>query len=367
MPRLLRLRRETMRGWCLWIGLTGCLATMEAVAVIFHATDDPAHHTTPPEGEWADSGWQWQGEWRGCVGTPIAPHWFLTAKHVGGKVGDVFRFAGEAWPVTAIFDDPASDLRLAQVCGELPSFAPLYEGADEVGQTAVVFGRGLSRGSRVTLTNAAEEVELRGWRWKSGTSALRWGLNRIEDTVPYETEPGTLLRATFDPDGGPAEAMWAGGDSGGGMFLQREGRWELAGVAYGVDGPFRYTADGADVNAALFDTRGFFERGGFGWTLITAKGAPRPAALYASRIGARRDWILSTMAQHPAPEVFPTVWRASSAEGSYEEEAAMVDVVRQEIRVSLPAGVAFFKLSACRYLRIVGVAAEGVELVLRYQ
>ncbi|MCZ7635539.1 MAG: hypothetical protein M5U12_05500 [Verrucomicrobia bacterium] len=112
--------------------------------------------------------------------------------------------------MTAIFDDPASDLRLAQVCGELPSFAPLYEGADEVGQTAVVFGRGLSRGSRVTLTNAAEEVELRGWRWKSGTSALRWGLNRIEDTVPYETEPGTLLRATFDPDGGPAEAMGAG-------------------------------------------------------------------------------------------------------------------------------------------------------------
>lgn len=367
MPAVLLLRRDAIDGLRWGAGLVGWLATMGASAVIFHATDDPDHNTTPPEGEWADSGWQWQGEWRGFVGTPIAPHWFLTAKHIGGKVGDVFRFAGEAWPVTAFFDDTASDLRLAQVCGELPAFAPLYEGADEVGQTAIFFGRGLSRGSIVTVTNATEEVEMRGWRWKSSTSALRWGLNQIVDTVPYDTEPGTLLRATFDPAGGVDEATWAGGDSGGGMFLQREGRWELAGVAYGVDGPFRYTAEGNELNAALFDTRGFYERGGFGWMLIPASGPPRPASLYASRISARRQWILSTMEQHPAPEVFPKVWRATSAEGTYQEETAIVDVGRQEIRVSLPAGPAFFKLSACRYLRITGVVAEEAELVLRYE
>lgn len=76
MPAVLLLRRETVGGLRWWAGLVGWLATMGASAVIFHATDDPAHNTTPPEGEWADSGWQWQGDWRGFVGTPIPPTGF---------------------------------------------------------------------------------------------------------------------------------------------------------------------------------------------------------------------------------------------------------------------------------------------------
>jgi hypothetical protein len=73
------------------------------------------------------------------------------------------------------------------------------------------------------------------------------------------------------------------------------------------------------------------------------------------------------MEQHPAPEVFPTVWQAASADGVYQEQAAVVDLERREVRVPLPAGPAFFQLSACRHLRIASVAAEGAQLVLRYE
>lgn len=58
-------------------------------AVLFYSTSDPIHNTTAPTGSLTNSGWQYEGEWNGFLGTAIAPRYFITAKHVGGSIGDV--------------------------------------------------------------------------------------------------------------------------------------------------------------------------------------------------------------------------------------------------------------------------------------
>src|SRR5437867_4375374 len=62
------------------------LATIPVHAVIFYADGDPAYNTTAPGGSLTNSGWQFEGIWGGFLGTPIAPKYFITARHVGGSV-----------------------------------------------------------------------------------------------------------------------------------------------------------------------------------------------------------------------------------------------------------------------------------------
>jgi hypothetical protein len=338
-----------------------------ARAIVFLATDDPAHNTTPPAGDLADSGWQWQGNWRGFVGTPIAPEWFITARHLAGGVGELFHFAGESYRTTAVFRDTASDLALWRVCGRFPAFAPLYGGADEVGRECVLFGRGRGRGALVVVTNEAGEAVLRGWEWGGGNGTLRWGRNRVAALKPYGETPDGLLSATFDENGGPDEAMLTGGDSGGGLFIQREGRWELAGVAFAVDGPFRLSADGESLHAALFDMAGLFVEEDGVWTRVPRRPEPQPAALYASRIAARREWILATIAANPEPADPPELQAAVDVTGPYVTVAAAADPAAQTLRVPAPAGPAFYRLASCRPTRVLRIERDRADLVLYYE
>ena len=60
-----------------------------ARAVIFESTGNPLFNTTAPTGDLAGSGWDLQGSWLGdFLGTPIAPQFFITAKHLGGTNKD---------------------------------------------------------------------------------------------------------------------------------------------------------------------------------------------------------------------------------------------------------------------------------------
>ena len=188
-------------GWVL--GAVLLFSALPARAIVFYATDDPTHNTTPPTGGYTDSGWQWQGDWRGFTGTPVATNWFLTAKHVGGSVGDEFQFAGAGYRTTAEFADPHSDLALWRVCGRFDTFAPLYSTTNEAGRICVLLGRGLSRGSEVVVTNG-ESAVAQGWRWGGNAGPLRWGVNQITGYEDYSTNQATLLRGTFDADGATA-------------------------------------------------------------------------------------------------------------------------------------------------------------------
>ena len=51
------------------------------------------------------------------LGTPIASNYFITAKHIGGSIGQTISFGGTNYTTTAVFPDPASDLQIWKIAG----------------------------------------------------------------------------------------------------------------------------------------------------------------------------------------------------------------------------------------------------------
>lgn len=264
------------------------LATWSAQAVILYRTGDPTANTTEPAGPgYAESGWQYQGTWGGFLGTPIAPHFFISAAHIGAAGGSSFTFDGVTYQVISQFSDPQSDLALWKVAEEFPLFAPLYSRTDEVGQRLIAIGRGTPRGAPVTLNDI-----LKGWAWAIGDGVMRWGENIVSSIVAVNPS-FELLRSEFDMVGLPNECHLSVGDSGGAAFINDAGMWKLAGIHYAVDGPFYTDAAGAGTFfAALFDRSGFFEQDGAAY--VAASG---PSALYPTRISTKLPWIGATIAQ----------------------------------------------------------------------
>src|SRR5689334_639450 len=79
-------------------------AVLPLKAVVFFATGDPQYNTSAPTGSLSESGWDLQGG--AFPGVPIAQNFFITATHVGGKIGDVFTFHGVEYPMVARSDHP---------------------------------------------------------------------------------------------------------------------------------------------------------------------------------------------------------------------------------------------------------------------
>ena len=260
---------------------------------------DPNANTTAPTGALAGSGWQDEGQFGGELGTAIAPNYFITAAHIGGTVGDTFTFDGTSYTTTASYLDPGTDLRIWQVAGTLPTYAPLYNSApgSEVNLSLVVFGNGNQRGSAYTLPNS----QVGGWLWGTSGGTQRWGTSAVGAVV---TAPGlgSLLQAPFLASGGFNEAQLSAGDSGGGVFIYNPNasQWQLAGINYGVDGYFSTSPTGSNpFIAALFDTTGLYEQDNNGnWVA-----AANPSAFYATEIAANTAFIDSVIA---VPE--PATW-----------------------------------------------------------
>lgn len=283
----------------LGLGLLLILAPVPARAVIFYWTGDLNYNTTPPQGELANSGWQWVGTWLEHEGTPIGPHHFLTARHIGGTVGQSIVFRGRSYATKACFDDPDTDFRIWQIEGTFPEWAPLYRKRDEVGRTLIVIGSGAGRGSEVKVGGM-----LRGWQWGEGRGKLRWGESRVSTEVGNPPRPRTLLLAAFDPLEGPDSAHLGGGDSGAPIFIDDGGGWKLAGIAASVDGPFATEQAGPSFNAALFDARGLYGGGERGWHLIEAV-KPVRSGFYSTRVSVRLAWIEGVVSS--GKEDLPTI------------------------------------------------------------
>ncbi|MBV9008399.1 MAG: hypothetical protein JO354_04420 [Verrucomicrobia bacterium] len=271
-----------------------CFVARTANAVILYGTDDPTVNTSAPSGALAGSGWQFEGSFGGFLGTPIAANYFVTAKHIGGSVGQTFTFNGANYTTTAVFPDPSSDVQVWQISGTFPAFAPLYSAGagSEVNLGLVVFGRGTQRGSPVLV---GSDAHLGGWLWGTGDGVQRWGTN-VVSSIANDPTYGSLLRATFDANVSPNEAHLSVGDSGGGVFIfnSSANQWQLAGINLAVDGPFSTSASGANpFDAAMFDTTGLFAQDDSGnWVA-----APNPSAFYATEIAAHTPFIESVVMQ----------------------------------------------------------------------
>ncbi len=283
--------QRTMATWTGYCALL--ISALSAHAVIFYSTADPSYNTNAPRGALTNSGWQFQGAWSTFSGTVISTNAFITAKHVGGSVGDPFTFQGVQYTTTDSFESPYSDLRIWRVAGQFPSFAPLYTRTNENGKNLVVFGRGTQRGAEVRINN-----RLKGWEWGAGDGVQRWGQNRVSGIFQGGAEIGEVLRASFN-GGGRNEAQLSAGDSGGAVFIKDGKVWKLAGINYAVEGPYNRTNSGDGFNAAIFDLRGLYvtDDGG-GWQLFSGK--PITGNFYATRISSHVNWITNVLAT-PVP------------------------------------------------------------------
>ena len=263
-------------------------------AVILYGTGDPSANTSAPSGALADSGWQYEGQFGDFLGTAIASNYFITAKHIGGSVGQSFIFNGVSYTTADVFPDPSSDLQIWRIAGTFPIHAPLYAGVagSELNLGSMIFGRGTQRGSAV---NVGSDSHIGGWLWGAGNGVQRWGTNVIS-SIQDDPTYGKLLRAAFDANAGSNEAHLSAGDSGGGVFVFNgsTSKWELAGVSLAVDGPFSISPNGTSpFNAAMFDTSGLFVQDDQGnW--ITA---PNPSGCYLTEIAAREGFINSVVMQ----------------------------------------------------------------------
>ena len=273
----------------------GCVLLLQAMpvqAVLFYSTGDPSFNTNAPAiRSLTNSGWQYQGAWAGFSGTVISSNCFLTAKHVGGGVGDIFEFQSINYLTTAFYDDPTGDLRIWRVGGQFPIYAPLYTKRNERGKNLVVIGRGTQRGEEFRLNG-----KLKGWLWGPGDDVQRWGVNRVQSIVDGGAGLGEFLRATFVAGGSRNEATLSAGDSGGAVFIRDGKFYKLAGINYAVDGPYSTTNSGPGFDASLFDRRGIYQETATDtWTLFPTRGGKQPGGFYATRLSSRIDWINSVV------------------------------------------------------------------------
>jgi hypothetical protein len=252
-----------------------------------------------PTGALANSGWQFEGLWQSSfTGTPIAPNFFITSSHIFGNVGDPFILNGTTYTTTKFFDDPSgADLRIWQVSGTFPSYAPLYTESDETGRPLIAFGRGGPKGAEVTNASSAAV----GWLWGAASTTLSWGTNVVAATGTAPSLTGNFVIFGFNnPNfpGAPAAtdntAALTSGDSGAGLFVLKNGVWRLAGVNSAADGPYTTvsTTDPTQSFAAsLYDSRGFFFLGDK--NPIPDHGSPVPSQSYATQISTELAWISS--------------------------------------------------------------------------
>ncbi|MBI2924578.1 MAG: hypothetical protein HYY24_02610 [Verrucomicrobia bacterium] len=345
-------------------------------AVIFFSTADPAHNTTAPTGDLADSGWQYEGLWRNFLGTPIAPQYFITASHIGGAVGDQFIFRGTAYTTTAFSDDLASDLRIWRVCGSFPDFAPLYTQPNERNKPVVVFGRGTRRGAPVEVAGLLG-ASLKGWKWGAPDGAPRWGQNVVADVTNGDgigplsgnASVGELLKMTFDGAGGETEeAHLSGGDSGGGLFIKDGEVWKLAGINYAVDGPYNTASDGTGFEAVIFDEGGLYRQEAGQWVLTPDLPVPQPGAFYATRVSANLAWINGVLSAPSPADAAPVLQSAPQPTGPFTDEGtAVVDSNARIVTVARPAQTQFYRVRSCGPVKILSVRVEGGNLVLPYE
>ena len=317
----------------------------EAPAVMFLSKDDPTHNTTPPSDPAAARDWRLQGIWRTCQGTPVAPSWFLSAKHIGGAIGDSLTVEGKTHHAIARILDPESDLVLWGVMETFQEHAKLYTGGDESGKRMLVFGRGAVRGKPVMLESNGN-LELKGWERGKGKAVMRWGENIVthiaDDPVLIKKGLGQLIGAEFNRNGLPDEAGISPCDSGGGMFLLQDEEWRLAAMSYAAGGQYNTSQEGDGFPAMLFDEGGYFrytelfDENVFVWELIDNDDADLPSSIWGTRIQYRMSWIEQSIAAMPEPKTSIVLESAPTLTGPFEKESDWT-LIQEPLALRIPA------------------------------
>ncbi len=247
---------------------------------------------------------QYIGDFGGFLGTPISPHYFVTANHIGNAGGGQFNFANGASVSTSYGVTLAAtqdDLAIWKISGSgaFSVYAPLYFQSNEINQPLVSVGNGTTRGGAVTING-----QLAGWFDGTGGTYHSWQTNTVgmvvngQDIGAPNGFGGGILTFDFnrevDAQGNllnPDEGIFSGGDSGGPTFVLDPATnvYELAGINSLVDA-ISSTPNGPAFTAALFDARGFY-----GGPDLISDTLPVPLSSYATQISSRENFIRQTL------------------------------------------------------------------------
>lgn len=225
------------------LGLAAALGLATSAGAVVISAGDGTGNTTPPLD---DPGFANTGAAYSLSGTYLRGGFVLAAFHVGepqiilkGQTypsipGSRFQFShgGGAVADLAVFRiDGAPALPFPKIA----STPPL------VGEEVIVVGNGWNRQAAVTAWDANwVEVPLpgvhRGYKKGAGRS-VRWGSNTIElvgmEWLQLPQNWTTQFFAVrFDESGLPDESQAVNGDSGGAVWVKRNGEWELAGILF---------------------------------------------------------------------------------------------------------------------------------------
>jgi hypothetical protein len=219
-------RRSVALAACLAAPVLGATGAARAVVV-------PGGFTPPAQ--------SYIGAWNGASGVAVGERWVLTARHVGGGVGQTFVMNDQAFVAAHVFPSPRADLALIHLADPLPGWYELGP-APIVGQRVLLGGHGLVAGP----------ARADGFDW-AGPTQEAWGANTVESAR-------TSISVRFDAPGTDGaidgEAIFALYDSGGGLFTVSDDNQSLhlVGIATGLSGPLGSSLFGSYAYALSLDS-----------------------------------------------------------------------------------------------------------------
>ena len=243
-----------------------------------------------------------QGKFGDYLGTPISATYFITARHIYNGTIPSITTTNAAGVTTVHPLDPShavaigdSDLVLVPVTVPFATYATIYNPANDGtllnNDALTVFGRGTDAGALYTAPGGSSPV---GRLWGTADHAKSWGTNAVAGEAT-DNNGYQFLVGTFDNNGVATEGSLSDGDSGGGVFIFKNGQWRLAGINNSV-ALFRETAAGSDLSAAIFDGRGLYAQDDNGnYVLQPTAGPAVPQAWFASYVPQQMAFINATV------------------------------------------------------------------------
>ncbi len=279
--------RSKGRKCCLGVGLCAVMGAASSVArgiIVWGGNGYNNSATTPAP----DNLQNFEGYFQNTYsGTPISPNFVIAAAHTVEGPTEIFTYDnGTGTPTVYNMVEVATedDMVLWEIepnqSASFSTYTSVYTGNSEVNSPIVDLGEGYSRGSVISSVQGNQTVD-QGWNW-SGLSLgnFSWGENfisAIDEGSPGTAYGGDFLQYDFQnnpiyPNGvaDTNECILSIGDSGGGVFIDVNGTWELAGVNYGFDGVTTDSAGKDLLYASLYNEYGYYSEDPDGtYTLVT--------------------------------------------------------------------------------------------------